>query len=412
MKAENERLGRCRSCRHWKSATELLAERAGPKASPSELDAARLAVRRELSPNNLDVASAERRGWCLAAETGTTGTAALLAVNMVEQTPVRMVTSQGHGCLNYSPRPRRAMKEPALDFSQDEALGRCVSCNGWSDAENEAKALHAQARYVNPGAREEDAEREAMALLSPPPLDPATARLRGWCKTASFAFPFADNLVVDPVSGALGGLITGRDYACVRYTPMFSPGVRTRPDWRILANRTLMHVLGRSASLDDLLLSYMDPATVLDANHPLSPLHESHPLNIRNPKSLYYNPKPAFAAYVLNPSITNTLSDRRALMEGVQVGRPVGVVDVNRPRVTMQFGTDPARDPEAANRQLLAQVRLAEDFATRTVRLQGDIPAGAATSPPAVTLTKNSDRRTPQRQGPNTGFIDRRRVPT
>lgn len=410
MKAENERLGRCRSCCHWKSATELLAERAGPTASPSELDAARLAVRQELSPNNLDVASAESRGWCLSAESGTVGTSTLLALNMVEHTPVRMVTLHSHGCLNHVPRPRQAMKDPPPDFSMDEALGRCAGCNSWSDAENEAKALHAQARYVNPAAKEEDAEREAMALLSPPPLDPATARLRGWCKAASFAFPYANNLVVDPVSGALGGLITGRDYACVRYTPMSTPGAKTRPDWRILANRTLMHVLGRSASLDDLLLSYMDPATVLDANHPLSPLHESHPLNIRNPKSLYYNPKPAFAAYVLNPSIVNTLSDKRALMEGVEAGRPVGVVDANRPRVTMQFGSDPSRDLESANRQLLAQARLADDFATRTVRLQ----ASPAPEPPqrSVKLTKPSDRRTPVKRAPSTGFIDRRRVPT
>lgn len=392
MKPENERLGRCESCRFWKSYSEMLAERVGVSPSPSELNVARTQLRRELSPNNLDVGSAEKRGWCLAAERGEACPSTVLAINMVNHDIVRMVTESLFGCLCYQPRPSRAMAAPAPNFDQDENLGRCAGCNQWSGALNEALALFSQERLTNPSCKMVDAQREAMALLSPPPLDPGTAMLRGWCKSASFVSAFSSGLVVDPRTGAVGGLITSRDHACTRFNPIMSPVRRTRPGARLLAKRDVEHVLGPSASLDSLLFSYMDPATLIDPAHPLSPLHAEHPLNRGNALSPYYNPVPAFAAYILNPSMVNTISDRAAIHQGQELGREAGLSDRNRPRISMAFTDDPSLvrpdpsqemenpAPQKGNmvktlsrvvaerdRQLLAQARLAKDFSERTI---------------------------------------------
>ena len=315
------------------------------------------------------------------------------------------------------------MTAPLPDFSKDMELGRCISCKFWSGADNESRTLHSFACYTNPEAREEESENEALALLSPPPLDPATAYTRGWCKAAS---NYTDNnpldLVVDPVTGAVGALISSQEYACVRYVESPNPLVKKTPDWRILLNRKKLHILGASAPLDALLCSYMDPAKLLDHNNPLSPLHEHHPLNPRNPKSLYLNPNPAFAAYVLNPSVVNTLTDTEAIRKGAEVGRPTGVVDSHHPRVSILFSADPSKDPSEAHRQMSMQARLAQDFAARTMRMEADLPlapgVSVSLSKPGDTRIVDDDRRkTPAsdkyRKTPATGgFVDRRRLPS
>ena len=402
MKPENERLGRCNSCRFWKSYSELLAERVGPSPSPSELDFARKKVKAELSPNNLDVGIAERRGWCTAAEKGGGTPSTILAINMVDHEVVRMITGGLFGCLCYQPRPRCVVSNPAPDFDGDERLGRCAGCNMWSDALNEANALFAQERLTNPFCSIKDAQREAMALLSPPPLDPETAMLRGWCKNASFLYPFSSSLVVDPGNGAVGGLITSRDHACTKFVPIMSPNRKTRPGWRLMAQAADRRhaALGPSASLDSLLCSYMDPATLIDPHHPLSPLHDEHPLNLNNAKNLSFNPVPAFAAYILNASAVNTLSDRQAIHQGQELGRKAGVEDRNRPRVSMLFSGDPSIvrdnpnvDVEEINRQMLAQARLAQDFSERTCHIGSVLsePENPPVPSVRVNLSKEGD---------------------
>ncbi len=304
MKAENSRLGRCGSCRHWKSAQELVTERAGPTPSAAQLERARQSVRDELSFEYLDIRTADQRGWCLAAESGRGSVTDMLAVNPTTGEPARLITRQGYGCLNHQPRPHKAMSVPPADLSRNPRLGRCASCRHWSSAKNEAAALLSIERYTNANARLEDAQREAYALLSPPPLNPNTAGSRGWCK-ASANDRTADPgcLAVNPASGTIGGVITSESHACITYIESIDPRLTTRPDWRWTADRTKAHSIGPSVSLNELLWSYLDPGALLDESCPLSPLHPEHPLNLRNPRSLYYNPNPAFAAFRVRPHL-------------------------------------------------------------------------------------------------------------
>lgn len=351
MKLENQFLGRCKDCVFWKSFEDLVNERLEGGTSPTQADLARKSAREELSPTHLDVPSAEGRGWCLAAEDGAARPATLYAVHMVEHIPIRLITSGQHGCLNFKPRPSHALEWDIPDFTRDENLGRCAGCMMWSSATNEARALHAQEKYVNAAADYDDAEREAQALLSPKPLSPKTAYLRGWCKAASAFSPFPSVLSVDPLSGAIGGLITSGDQACKLYDPIMAPTRTTRPGWRMFVNRNIEHVLGPSASLNSLLLSYMAPGDLLDPNNPLSPLHDEHPLNPDNPNSLLYNPVPAFAAYVLNPSSVNTLSDPHVLEQSQRSGRLVEAkIDSNKMPISPEFigDVDLINDPSVA----------------------------------------------------------------
>lgn len=415
MKTENSRLGRCSSCRHWKSATDLLAERTGPDSTPKEVEATRIAIRTELTLDLLNASLAEYRGWCTAVEHGGSGPSEVLAINLVTEQPARMISSHDFGCLNYDPRPRRAMNAPPVDFSQNKHLGRCGGCRFWSSASNEANALLSMARYTDPHARMEDAEREAYRRLSPPPLDIKTAGTRGWCKTASdYTNARAKNLAVDPATGAVGALITDEEYACVRHQDTADPRLKTTPGWRWMINRDKLHNLGPSAPLNELLWSYLDPATLLDENHPLSPLHAEHPLNIRNPRSLYFNPNPAFAAYVTSPSMVNTMIDPNAYRMDETGEKSTGVSDANRPRNTMAFTPRPGvADPEVAQKQLMAQARLAQDFTTRTLRhaaQEGISPQTAAAA--MARKDKIFDRRQKPKISPKPGggFVDRRKT--
>jgi hypothetical protein len=400
MKTENSRLGRCTSCRYWKSAADLLAERSEGARDPSEVEAIRLAIRIELTQDLLNADLADYRGWCQAAELGTTGPYEMLSINMLSGEPARMITAHDYGCMNYQARPRRAMNAPPLDLTKNPFIGRCGACRNWSSAENEAEALLAMARYTDPNATIETAEKEAIQRLSPPPFDVKTGRRRGWCKIASdYTNANARNLTVDPASGAIGALITDRDYACIRHQESADPRLKTSPNWRMLVDRTKVHNLGVSAPINELLWSYLDPATLLDASHPLSPLHPEHPLNIRNPKSLYYNPNPAFAAYVINPSIVNTVIDPMAYEMDKTGVKSAGLEDVNHPRHTMQFAGYKGGDIELAQKQLMAQARLAQDFASRTLKRRPvdlDSPTAAG-----VSLTK-------KKSGPDDGW-DRRK---
>ncbi len=390
MKTENSRLGRCSSCRYWKSAADLLAERTGPNASETEIEKARLAIRTELTQDLLNADQADYRGWCQAAELGTTGPCEILSINMLTNDAARMITAHDFGCLNYNARPRRAMNAPPANFVKNPRLGRCDDCRYWSSADNEANALFAMARYTDPNARIEDAQREAAQRLSPPPLNPNNGTTRGWCKIASdYSNANAKNLAVDPASGAIGAVITNNKFACVRHQDTIDPRMTTSPDWRWLVDRNRMHNLGASAPLNELLWSYLDPATMLDETHPLSPLHAEHPLNMRNPRSLYYNANPAFAAYVLNPSAVNTLIDPNAYDWDNTGVKSTGIEDANRPRHTMAFTGTAVGDPEVAQKQLMAQARLAQDFASRTLRRsKGDL---SLTQSSAVSLSKKGD---------------------
>ena len=390
MKTENSRLGRCSSCRHWKSATDLLAERTTPASSPHEVETARLTIRTELTQDILNSDLADYRGWCQAAESGTTSPGEVLSINLLTNDPARMITSHDFGCLNYAARPRRAMNAPPPDFTRNPRLGRCGGCRSWSSAENEANALLSMARYTDPNARIEDAQKEAIQRLSPPPLNPETGSQRGWCKIASdYTNANAKNLAVDPASGAVGALITNEHYACIRHQENANPRMKTSPDWRWMVDRTKMHNLGPSAPLNELLWSYLDPATLLDETHPLSPLHAEHPLNLRNPRSLYYNPNPAFAAYVVNPSTVNKLIDPNAYSFDQTGVISKGVEDANRPRHTMAFSGHSVGDPEVQQKQLMAQARLAQDFASRTLRRsKGDL---TPTQSGAVSLSKKGE---------------------
>lgn len=419
MKTENSRLGRCSSCRYWKSAADLLAERTGLKASPTETEQARLAIRTELTQDILNADLADYRGWCTAAEQGTSGPEEMLSINMLTNDPARMITAHDFGCLNYNARPRRAMNAPPADFTKNPRLGRCEGCRYWSSAENEANALLAMARYTDPNARMEDAQLEAIQRLSPPPLNPETGSKRGWCKIASdYTNANAKNLAVDPASGAIGAVITNNKFACVRHQDTSDPRLKTNPNWRWMVDRNRMHNLGASAPLNELLWSYLDPATLLDENHPLSPLHHEHPLNLRNPRSLYYNPNPAFAAYVVNPSMANTVADPNAYKFDETGVKATGIEDANRPRYTMAFSGQSAGDPEVSQKQLMAQARLAQDFASRTLRKSsGDL---TPTQSGSVSLSKKSDpsdqfdrrkkksEKFQKRPAPG-GFVDRRK---
>lgn len=420
MKTENNRLGRCSSCSYWRSATDLVAERAGADASSEEILAARAAVRQELTQNILAADQADFRGWCTAAELGTTGPATMLAVNMSELVAARMITMHDFGCVNHQARPRRAMNAPPPDFSRNRRLGRCVGCRYWSSAENEANAIFSMERYTDPGSTMESAQRQAYAMLSPRPLDPTNARLRGWCKIASdYTNVRTRNLAFDPAIGAVGALITSREYACTRQNETYNPYAKTSPNWRWMVDPVRMHNLGPSAPLNELLMSHLDPATLLDEGHPLSPLHPEHPLNIRNPRSLYFNPNPAFAAYVVNPSLVNTVTDPIAYRQDViTTSRPVGQVDANRPRMTLAFAGDPNKDATAVYKQAIMQARLAQDFASRTVRIGPSEPGGLTAHIGGVSLAKKTDspvssrpdRRVEQpKPRQQSSFIDRRR---
>lgn len=415
MKTENNRLGRCSSCRYWRSATDLVAERAGPDASADAVAAARAAVRQELSQNLLDADQADFRGWCRAAETGNECPSVLLAVNLSQLTSARMITLHDFGCINYQPRPRRAMNAPPPDFSKSRSLGRCVGCRYWSSAENEATAIFSIERYTDPTSTMEEAQRQAYAMLSPEPLDPATATLRGWCKIASdYNNPRAKNLSFDPASGAVGGLITSREFACTRQDETVNPYIKTTPSWRWLIDPVKMHNLGPSASLNELLMSHLDPATLLDETHPLSPLHPEHPLNIRNPRSLYFNPNPAFAAYVVNPSLTNTITAPMAYRQEPVHGTHAAVKDANHPGIDLSFVGDPHKDSATVYAQAMRQARLVQDFSARTVKI-GEADPGASIKPSSgVSLTKKGPsgperRKERPKARPQSGFIDRRR---
>jgi hypothetical protein len=418
MKTENSRLGRCSSCRYWKSATDLLAERTNSKSPPDEIDAVRRAIRQELTQDILSADQADYRGWCQAAETGLSEPGQILAVNLLNQESARMISAHDYGCLNYHPRPRRAMNAPPPDFSKNPRLGRCGGCRFWSGAENEAQALLSMARYNDPNARMEDAEREAYARLSPPPFDINTAGRRGWCKISSdYTQTNAKNLAVDPSTGAVGAVITSDDYACTRHIEARDPRMRTSPDWRWMVDRTRLYNLGPSAPINELLWSYLDPATLMDPNHPLSPLHEEHPLNIRNPRSLYYNPNPAFAAYVTNPSMVRTVVETKGLQLDAVNEHSEGPSETTKLRLSLPFNASPGTNSEVMTKQLMAQARLAQDFAAKTLK------GGAAdlTTGPAVSLSKKTDKpEFERRQRPKSnkfvktptpgGFVDRRKT--
>lgn len=423
MKTENNRLGRCSSCRYWRSAADLLAERTGLAPTPESLAAARADIHQELSQNLLDVDQADHRGWCTAAETGKTGPCVMMAVNLTDLAPARMITLHDFGCINYQPRPRRAMNAPPPDFSRSRRLGRCVGCRYWSGAENEATAIFSMERYTDPTSTMEGAQQQAYDMLSPPPLDRSTASLRGWCKIASdYSNTRAKNLAFDPAIGAVGALITGRDFACMRHDETANPHVKTSPNWRWLVDPVRMHNLGPSAPLNELLMSYLDPATLLDETHPLSPLHPEHPLNIRNPRSLYFNPNPAFAAYVVNPSLVNTVTDPIAYrQDDMDIDRPVGQVDANRPRLTLPFAGDVTRDSMSVYKQAVMQARLAQDFAARTVRVSTVETVSVPTPVVGVSLMKKNDGKLgfperrqekprPRRVVVSSAFTDRRQT--
>lgn len=418
MKSENGRLGRCSSCRHWKSATDLLAERTSAKATPAEVEAARITIRTELTQDLLNADLADYRGWCQAAQLGTTEPGEMLAINMLTNDAARMITAHDFGCMNYNARPRRAMNAPPPDFIRNPRVGRCGGCRYWSSADNEANALLAMARYTDPNAQIAEMQREALQRLSPAPLDPNTASKRGWCKIASdYTNANAKNLAIDPSSGAVGALITNHEFACVRHQDTNDPRLRTNPNWRWMVDRNRLHNLGASAPVNELLWSYLDPATLLDETHPLSPLHAEHPLNLRNPQSIYYNPNPAFAAYVVNPSITNVVVEKAHAPEKADA-KVVHTEDPNRPRHTMQFAGYKGGDPEVQQKQLMAQARLAQDFASRTLRKgAGDL---SLTQSGAVSLSKKGDPKgdfdrrkkkvgTYVKQAKPGGFIDRRK---
>jgi|GEM_PF-962122 len=423
MKTENSRLGRCSSCRYWKSATDLLAERTSPKDTPQDIEAARKAIRLELTQDILNADQADYRGWCTAAQTGTSTPGDLLSINLLSGEAARMICAHDFGCINYQARPRRAMNAPPPDFTRNPHLGRCANCRFWSNADNEAEALLAIARYTDPNARIEDAQREAYIRLSPHPLDPQTAGNRGWCKLASdYTNTNAKNLAVDPANGSVGAIITGNTYACTRHMEAVNPRMRTSPDWRWLVDRTKLHNLGPSAPINELLWSHLEPGTLLDPNHPLSPLHAEHPLNIRNPRSLYYNANPAFAAYVTNPSMVNTVTDPNAFSGDPGLKRE-GPSETTRLRMTLPFNANPAENRENATKQLMAQARLAQDFAQRTLKFG---PSDLLSAGPAVSLSKKSDtKEAPDRRKPGKnnkivpknqpgkppagGFVDRRK---
>lgn len=401
MKTENSRLGRCSSCRHWKSAADMLAERTGPEASPEEVQSTRITIRSELTADILSIAMADYRGWCTAAETGETGPGELMAINLTTSEPARMITAHDFGCLNYCARPRRAMNAPPADFTHNPYLGRCKGCRFWSSAENEANALVSIARYTNPHASMPDAEREARNRLSPKPLAKETAGNRGWCKAASdYTKTEAKNLATDPSTGAVGAMITNNDFACVRHQDITNPLLKTSPDWRWMINPSKIYNLGASAPINELLWSYIDPATLLDENHPLSPLHPEHPLNLRNPRSLYYNPNPAFAAFVMNSSAVNRLIDPNAYRADTTGVRGEAVTDANRSRTSLAFTGRPSSDNEMMRKQLIAQARLAQDFSSRTLKINPVDLAPEKTA--AVSLAKKGDK---------LGFPDRRKGP-
>lgn len=422
MKTENNRLGRCSSCRYWRSAVDLIAERTGPDPTPEALASARADIRQELSQNLLDTDQADHRGWCTAAETGTAGPCTMMAVNLTDLSPARMITLHDFGCIDYQPRPRRAMNAPPSDLSRSRRLGRCVGCRYWSSAENEATAIFSMERYTDPTSTMEGAQQQAYDMLSPPPLDRSTATLRGWCKIASdYNNTRPKNLAFNPAIGAVAALITGRDYACMRHDETANPHVKTSPNWRWLIDPVKMHSLGPSASLSELLLSYLDPATLLDENHPLSPLHPDHPLNIRNPRSLYFNPNPAFAAYIVNPSLVNTVTDPNAYRQDEIEDRPVAQGDLNHPRLTMPFSGDASHDAMSVYKQAMMQARLAQDFAARTVRVGTAETVSLPTPVVGVSLVKKKDGKIsfperrqdkpkPKRAVISSAFTDRRQT--
>jgi hypothetical protein len=393
MKNENSRLGRCNACRYWKSATDLLAERTSPTSSANEVENARRAIRAELSLDLLKVDHADERGWCTAAETGATGPSELLAINIMTAEPARMITASDYGCINQQPRPRRAMNAPPPDFSRNPRLGRCGGCRFWSSADNEAQTLLNMARYTNANARIDESEQEAYARLSPPPLKLETAGTRGWCKAASdTSKETTRNLAVDPSSGSVGALITGETYACMRFMDMIDPRLKTTPSWRWMINRNKIHNLGYSTPINELLWSYLEPGTLLDPNHPLSPLHPEHPLNIRNPRSLYYNPNPAFAAYIANPTLIQTVIDPNSFQAESPPPKSEGPTASTKMRLNLPFSTASNIEADTTRRTVLAQAKLAQDFAQRTLkdglpRPEGDMPAK-----PAVLLAKPGDK--------------------
>jgi hypothetical protein len=313
MKRENTRLGRCKACRYWKSAADVLAERLPPNASEQEMAILRRAVYEELSMNQLPIGEANRRGWCQAAEQGGTEHADMYAVNIAAKSGIRLISNFDFGCLNFSPRPKRAMNAPQQDFTRNPRLGRCGGCAHWSGAENESNTLYNQGRYSDPTVTREKTMLQALDLLSPPPLDPKTAETRGWCRMAlgrirnSFLQPKI--LAMDSTTERIGAMITSEQFACSHYKELADPLLRSKPDHLIGRNPNKAYHLGRSASTGDLVSSYIDPSALIDHNNPLSPLHEEHPLNADNPRSLLYNPTPAVAAYAVSTSVRQVILD-------------------------------------------------------------------------------------------------------
>lgn len=378
--SENSRLGRCSACRFWKSATEILSERAAPGASPDEIAAAEASVRAELSQEVLEPATAVNRGWCLLAQDGQ-GKAPHLSINLMTDEHARAITSHDFGCINQEPRPRRAMAEPPPDYINNGAIGRCAACRYWSSADNEARALFAMYQYANEFARMEDCQRESYQKLSPPPFDISTGGSRGWCKNASVQDnSMARNLAFDPVNGTIGALITSREYGCTQWEGTANPSASTSPDYRWMANRHKLHNWGVAAPLDELYWSHGDSGQILNPENINSPMNELNPRALANPQNLGLNPNPAFAAYKVNQSMVNIITS----------SNPDKNLDPEKGRKPLLDDAPPPQQKNAAmsEKQQRATQRLAANFGQNTKK---KISASGPTAGGGVSLAKKKD---------------------
>lgn len=436
MKRENTRLGRCRACRFWKSAADVLAERIPDGATANEVERLRQAVYEELSVNQLPVTEAGRRGWCLAAEVGGTPENTLLAYNIGQGATVRMISNYDFGCLNHQPRPRRAMNAPPPDFNKNPRLGRCDACNFWSGAENEGLAIYNLGHYQDPTLTREKAKLQALDLLSPAPLDRATANDRGWCRMAS-GQPKGSHLQpkilsIDPLEQKTGTLITSRYFACSHYQEIKDPLLRAKPDHLIGRNPLKQFSLGKSVSTTDYMLAHMDPSILLDHGNPLSPLHQNHPLNPVNVRSASYNPVAVVSARSVTPSVEQSIKNPRQVKKlGKEPVTESEFKSVRTPvRPTLRGPAKAAPSPnliEAAadsTKKSQAEIKLADDFMSKTFRgLIGPAQEEPPEAPPLLPQSKWQElksafpgrRKTkPTDQGPKRpprggGFTERRR---